>query len=105
MTRTVVVERVGVLVPHPIEQFLTADDGALRGHQRLENAELLAGEIDQLAAAALTVRLEESSSMSPAVRTGGAAGVVRRTQGADAGYEFLERERLGEVVVGAECET
>ena len=38
-------ERVGVLVPHPLEQLLGADDATVGGHQHLEHAELLAGEV------------------------------------------------------------
>jgi hypothetical protein len=39
-----VAERVEILVPHPVQQLLGAHHGTVREHQRLQHAELLAGQ-------------------------------------------------------------
>ena len=97
-------ERVGVLVPHPVEQLLAADHRAVRGEQRLEDPELLAGQVDQLAAAASPCAWTESSSMSPAVSTGGAAGVVRRPSARTRATSSANANGLAQVVVGTQRE-
>src|SRR5215472_18224007 len=45
-------ERVGHLVPHPLEQFLGRDHPALGGEQQLEHPELLRAEVQGAAATA-----------------------------------------------------
>ena len=94
-------ERVGVLVPYPVEQLLAAHDGALRREQCLQDAELLAGQLDQLAVAgdrALGgVELDVAGGQHRRRRRRGAT--AERAHPRD---QFGERERLGQVVVGAE---
>ena len=71
-----VAERVGVGVPHVLEQFLRADQGAVGGQQRLQDPELLAGE-GQRAEPRLARCRARSTVRSPRRRTGGADGVRR----------------------------
>src|SRR5690348_6570643 len=44
-------ERVGVLVPRPLQEFFGADDTAVGGHEDFEHGELFPGECDEAAVA------------------------------------------------------
>jgi hypothetical protein len=83
-----------------LQQLLGADDGAVRGQQHLQDAELLAGQRQRLPSAGRPVpRAVDGQVPVPDHRRS-----RRRpaSQGAHACDQLGERERLAEVVVGAQ---
>jgi hypothetical protein len=97
-------ERVGVFVPHPVEQVFRADQLAVGAHQFGEHAELLAVERDGAVAAADLVASDVEVQVA-AAQDGGDPGRRPPAERGHAGDEFAERERFGKVVVGAEQES
>ncbi len=95
-----------VRVPHLVHDLFASDDLARPGHQHAQQIELLRGELDRLAAL-VTVRDDGSSDERADVsgprheRRAGAPPALDRT---DARDELAGRERLDDVVVGAELE-
>src|SRR5438105_3032995 len=96
-------ERVGVLIPRSLQQFLGADDTTFGSDEHLEHGELLAGERDvaavavDLAAERIQTQTCDLSHRRPVVCT----STVERPE---TEHELSELERLGEVVVSAEPE-
>ena len=96
-------ERVGVLVPDAGEQLLGGDGRAVGGEQHLEHAELLRAQRQQAAAAARDPlrRVEADVALREHRRQRRLRAAGER---ADPRDELGERERLRQVVVGAEAE-
>ena len=94
-------ERVGLLVPDPREQLLGGDDGAVGAEQQLEHGELLRGQLEQAAAAARDPlrRVEAEVALREQRRQRRLRAAGER---ADPRDQLGERERLRQVVVGAE---
>src|SRR5690606_9346804 len=96
-------ERIRVLVPHPFQQLLGADHRATRGQQHLQHPELLAGQLDlpprTTHRSAGRVELQLVGHQQRWLRGRGTA-----TERADPSGQLRERERLGQVVVGAQGE-
>jgi len=97
-------ERVGHLVPHPLQQFLGRDHPPLRGEQQLEHAELLRSQVQRSA----------SPARAPPRRVEPQVTVLQHRRERRLGpaqqcpqprHELGECERLGQVVVGAEAES
>jgi hypothetical protein len=97
-------ERVGHLVPHPLQQLLGGDYPAAGGEQAFEDGELFRAQLQPSAGAERhpAVRVEDHL---PVVEHRRHRGRGPPRQGADAGDQFGEIERLGQVVVGAEAES
>ena len=96
-------ERVGVLVPRPLEQLLGADDAAFGGDEDFEHGELLAGQRD-VAAVAVDLAAERIQPQAGDLAHGRPVVRAPAVERSEAEHELLELERLGEVVVGAELE-
>ena len=96
-------ERVGGLVPDPLQQFLGGDHPAGAGEQVLQHGELLGAERQPLPGPgrgpAAGVELDVAVVQQRGQRLGGAAA-----EGADPGGQLGEVEGLGQVVVGAQAE-
>src|SRR5262245_48897148 len=95
-----VAERIEVLVPDPVEQFLGADHSTVREQEHLEDAELLAGQQHRPAGPVYVLPRQVDHQVLP----GHDRWYRRRTpaQGTYARDQFGEGERLAEVVVRAE---
>jgi D-alanyl-D-alanine carboxypeptidase/D-alanyl-D-alanine-endopeptidase (penicillin-binding protein 4) len=96
-------ERVGVGVPDAFEQLLARDHPAARLEQLLQQAELLAGQVERLPCAGRgACRLVEHHIRGDQHRRRRRRGPP--TQRPDPGHQLVEGERLGQVVVGAELQ-
>jgi hypothetical protein len=97
-------ERVGELVPDPLQQLLCRDASALGRDQHFEDAELLRTEIERPARTRgpSLGRVDDEVTDREHRRDEGMGAACER---ADAGDEDGEVERLAEVVVRAETET
>jgi hypothetical protein len=97
-------EWVGVLIPHPFEELLGADDRAIGRHQYLEHPEFLLGQVDEVAAADdLTPRrVECQPAPGENRRQGGTRPASERAHARD---QLGKRERLGQVIVGAQVQS
>ena len=101
--RTAFGERVCVLIPRPFQELFGADDTAFGGDEDFEHCELLPGQ-RHVAVVAVDLSPEriqpQTCDLSHGWPVVGAPAVER----SEPEHEFLEFERLGEVVVGAELE-
>ena len=96
-------ERVGVGVPDPFQQLLAGHHAAARLEQLLQHAELLAGQVERRAAAGdHPPGLVEHQVADGEHRRRGRGGPP--AQRLHPGDQLVERERLGQVVVGAELQ-
>ena len=95
-------EGIGVLVPHPLEELLGADDGAVGAEQDFQEPELLAVERDRRARPADPPAGPVEDEVSPHGDRGVGGTSARR--GVDTGHELLEGEGLGQIVVGPQIE-
>ena len=87
------------------EQLLAAEHLAGVAQERLEQRELLRGQVDHLAARLGAPRAHVEVDAADVERHRLAAVAAAGAQpGADAREQLLEHERLGDVVVGAEVE-
>ena len=96
-------ERIGVLVPRPLQELLGADHTAFGGDENFEHGELLPGQRDvpavpvDLAAERVQPQASDLPHGRPAVR-------APAVECPEPEHELPQLERLGEVVVGAEPE-
>ena len=100
---------VGGVAPDALEQHRAAEHPARGARQRGEDLELDVGEPHALAAHRTTRRFSKSICRSPSSIGSSKLLLGRRQRGAaqhglDAAAELAHRERLGDVVVGAELE-
>src|SRR4051794_6401469 len=96
-------ERIGVLVPGPFQQLLSADDTALGGHQHFQYGELLASQRD-MAAVAVDLPAERIQAQARDLPDGRAVVCTPAVERSESQHELAELERLREVVVGPEPE-
>ncbi len=89
--------------PHRVEDLLPAEHAPTGAGQRRQDLELGAGELHPLAAAAHLHPVEIERHLAEPDRAAGGGGAPPQ-QRAHAGQQLAHRERLGDVVVGAEVE-
>src|SRR6185312_3443276 len=96
-----------VVPPDPLDQELACEQSSRRPQERLQQLELLRREGHRGATdehlVAVDVHLDRSADEN-AVWTSGLREPRSSEVGADTGDQFADRERLGDVVVGAELE-
>src|SRR4029077_20617772 len=96
-----------VVSPDPLDQELACEQPAWRPQERLQQLELLRREGDRGATdehlVAIDVHLDRTAD-EDAVLTSRLREPRSSEVGADTGDQFADRERLGDVVVGAELE-
>ena len=97
-------ERIGVLVPHVLEQRLLGQHLAGVGHEVAQEGELLGREVERRDRPVGASWRAVSSSRSPTASTGGGRAGVAPQQRAHPGQQLGEGERLHQVVVGAVVE-
>ena len=96
-------ERIGVLIPRALEQVFGAHDSAAGGHEHIEHRELLARESDvaPVAVHLTTKAVEPDAGDLDDRRRPRCRATAER---AHAQHQLAQRERLGQVVVGAALE-
>jgi hypothetical protein len=93
-----------VVTPEVIEDLGPGDDTALVAHEELEEAEFLGAEFDDAAVARCAAAAEVEDKVFDGEFVGVPGLDAAAAECAEAGEEFLEGERLGEVVVGSGVE-
>src|SRR5690242_2911460 len=96
-------ERVGILIPRPLQQLFGADDTAFGRDEYFEHGELLPRQRD-VAAVAVDLAAERIQPQACDLSNGWPVVGTPALERSETEHEFLELERLGEVVVGAELE-
>ena len=97
-------ERVGRLVPDPVQQLLGRTPPGRRRSAGIRARRTPSGSAAAGAPARVAIRCAGSRRRSPCTRTGGAAGWDAPADRADPGHQLGVGERLGQVVVGAQTE-
>jgi hypothetical protein len=93
-----------LLSPHAVEQHVTRDDETRVRHEEREQVELLGGQLDRLAGDGDVVRLLVEHHVA---EREGAVALLRLRPAEDRLHprdELARRERLGQIVVGADLE-
>src|SRR5918912_854609 len=96
-------ERVCVLIPRPFQELFGADDTAFGSDEHFEHGELLPGERD-VAAVSVDLAAERIQTQACDLSHGWPVVGAPAVERSEPEHEFLECERLREVVVGAELE-
>src|SRR5215468_2865591 len=96
-------ERVGRLVPDPLQELLAGDDGAAGAEQDLQHGELLRVE-REFPARPGDLPTGGVQPQVPVAQHRGKCGTGAPYQRPDPGHQFAEVEGLGQVVVGAQAE-
>src|SRR4029077_19163431 len=96
-------ERVRILIPRPFQQLLGADDPTFGRDENFEYGEVLPGERD-VAALAVDLAAERIQPQACDLSRGWPDVGPPAVERSETEHEFLELERLCEVIVGTEPE-